>query len=317
MVTTTGALANGLRKAFFVEFGLYAIWIGFSIFNGAGLLSALCGPLLTWVGIRVVVTAKNFTQTEFNKSPRSPAEKVSVVGAIRLFWGELWITCLTYSFFFPFEQQFTPPAPDKQLPHKGLPIVLVPGFACNRGYFYLLRKWLAKAGYGQVYAVTLEPVFGSIEKNAECLGEQIESICADSGSEQVILVGHSMAGLTMRVYLHQQDGAKRVAKAIALGAPHHGTVIAKGLEKVGKNLEQMQPYGEWNTAFNAATENESAPVPFVNVVTPHDNIVAPQHSCRLNETYAKQVVLTGIGHLEMIASKPVLNVILDELEAQS
>lgn len=317
VVTRTGTLASGLRKAFYVEFGLYALWVAISISHGDNILAALCGPLVTWAGIRAVVTAKNFTQTELSKSPRSKAETVGLLGAIRLFWGELWITCLTYSFFFPFEQQFVSPAPQAGLPHKGLPIVLIPGFACNRGYFYLLRKWLTKAGYGKVYAVTLEPVFGSIEKNAECLAQQIESICADSGSDQVILVGHSMAGLTMRVYLHQQDGAKRVAKAISLGAPHHGTVIAKGLDKVGKNLEQMQPYGEWNTAFNAATESQAAPVPFVNVVTPHDNIVAPQHSCRLNEAYGKQVVLTGIGHLEMIASKPVLQVILDELEASA
>lgn len=316
MIATTGTLATGLRKAFFVEFGLYALWLGLSLKNGASIAAAMCGPLLTWVAIRVVVTAKNFAQTELNKSPREPEERVGLFGAIRLFWGELWITCLTYSFFFPFEQQFTPPAPTKELPHQGLPIVLVPGFACNRGYFYLLRKWLAKAGYGKVYAVTLEPVFGSIEKNAECLGQQLESICAHSGSEKVILIGHSMAGLTMRVYLHQQGGAKRVAKAISLGAPHHGTVIAKGLGKVGKNLEQMQPYGDWNTAFNGATLKQPAPVPFVNVITPHDNIVAPQHSCRLGETYGKQVVLTGIGHLEMIASKPVLKVILDELKDQ-
>lgn len=315
MTDKTGALAQGLRKAFYVEFGLYVLWMVISLRAGEGVVSAVSGPLMVWVGIRTVVCAKNFLQTELGKSPRSEDEKVGLFGAVRLFWGELWITCLTYSFFFPFEQQFVKTAPKAGLPHKGLPIVLVPGFACNRGYFYLLRKWLAKAGYGKVYAITLEPVFGSIEKNAECLAQQVESICADSGSEQVILIGHSMAGLTMRVYIHQQDGAKRVAKAIALGSPHHGTAIAKGLGKLGENLEQMQPYGEWSSAFNAATENQAAPVPFINVVTPHDNIVAPQHSCRLNEVYAKQVVLTGIGHLEMIASKPVLNAILEELEA--
>ena len=122
-----------------------------------------------------------------------------------------------------------------------------------------------------------------------------------------------MAGLTMRVYLHQLNGAERIAKIISLGAPHNGTSIAKGLQKLGKNLEQMQPSSEWSQAFNQATTGEPCPVPFVNVVTPHDNIVAPQHSCRLPEIYAKQIVLPGIGHLEMVASKPVLNVILEEL----
>lgn len=315
MITTTGSLARGLRKAFYIEFGLYAIWAGFNITAGESVLSALCGPFYVWSGIRVATCLKNFFQTEINKSPRDKAEQIGLLAAVRLFWGELWITCLTYSFFFPFEQQFVAPAPKSGLPHKGLPIVLVPGFACNRGYYYLLRKWLAKAGYGRVYAVTLEPVFGSIERNAECLAKQVESICADSDSEQVILVGHSMAGLTMRVYLHDLDGSKRVAKAISLGAPHNGTLVAKGLNKIGRNLEQMQPSSEWTAAFNARTQQEPCPVPFTNVITPHDNIVAPQNSCRLDESYAKQIVLPGIGHLEMVASKPVLNVILAELSS--
>lgn len=313
VVTSTGKLARGLRKAFYIEFGLYAIWMAFSINAGESLLGSACGPFGVWTGIRIVSCLKNFAQTELNKSPRTEAEKIGPLGAIRLFWGELWITCITYSFFFPFEQQFVAPAPKPGLPHKGLPIILVPGFACNRGYYYLLRKWLTKAGYGKVYAVTLEPVFGSIERNAECLAKQVETICADAGSEQVILVGHSMAGLTMRVYLHDLDGSKRVAKAISLGAPHSGTLVAKGLDKVGRNLEQMQPSSEWTTAFNTRTQQAPCPVPFVNVVTPHDNIVAPQHSSRLDESYAKQVVLPGIGHLEMVVSKPVLKAILAEL----
>lgn len=316
MITTTGALAKGLRKAFYIELGFYTLWVIFSLSSGDGWLDSLLWPIVVWVGIRTVATAKNFAQTEYNKSPRTAEEKLGLLGAARLFWGELWITCVTYSFFFPFEQQFTPPAPKAGLPHKGLPVVLVPGFACNRGYFYLFRKWLTQAGYGKTYAVTLEPVFGDIEANAQCLAQQIERICSDSGSEQVILVGHSMAGLTMRVYLHKLGGEKRIAKMIALGAPHHGTVIANGLDKVGCNLRQMQPNSAWNTAFNTATENAPCPVPFVNIVTPHDNIVAPQHSCRLNPTYAKQIVLPGIGHLEMIASKPVFNAVLAELDNQ-
>jgi hypothetical protein len=313
MVTNTGTLANGLRKAFYVEFGLYGLWILLSLKGGDSLLSALCGPFLVWAGIRIVACGKNFLQTELDKSPRTPDEQLNLIQSLRLFWGELWITCLTYSFFFPFEKQFTPTAPKAGLAHQGHPIVLVPGFACNRGYWVLMRKWLAKAGYGKVYAVTLEPVFGSIEANAKNLATQIESICQHSGSDKVILIGHSMAGLTTRVYLHQLNGAERIAKIISLGAPHNGTSIAKGLQKLGKNLEQMQPSSEWSSDFNQATTGEPCPVPFVNVVTPHDNIVAPQHSCRLSKTYAKQVVLPGIGHLEMVASKPVLNVILEEL----
>lgn len=313
MITTTGKLAGGLRKAFYFEFGLYALWIFLSLRGGDGLANSLLWPFVTWVGIRVFACAKNFAQTELSKSPRTAAEQVGLFGALRLFWGELWVTCLTYSFFFPFEQQFTPPPPKDGLPHKGLPIVLVPGFACNRGYWRLMRNWLAKAGYGKVYAVTLEPVFGSIEANAQCLADQIESICEHSGSEQVILVGHSMAGLTMRVYLHQLNGSKRAAKVISLGAPHSGTVIAKGLDKVGRNLAQMAPSNEWATQFNAETTSAPCPVPFINIITPHDNIVAPQHNCRLPEIYAKQVVLTGIGHLEMVASKPVLRAVLAEL----
>ena len=191
----------------------------------------------------------------------------------------------------------------------------MPGFLCNRGYYGKFRRFLASNGYGNVWSVTLEPVFGSIDDNARHLNELVEQICAETDSDKVIIIGHSMGGVVARAWIDKQGGAKRVARVISLGSPFGGTVLAKGPSGLGENLRQMIVGCEWLQEL-AEYEKQPCPVPFTAIWSPHDSIVAPQSGTRVSETYGQSIAMPGIGHMEMIVSGPVMRQVLGLLDKQ-
>lgn len=307
----TGKLARGLQIAHAVE-SLWTVVLPLLLFLG-GVMSGIEALLLglgLYLALRVIATTKNYVVSWMHRSPVKPEHQLGLLGNLRLWWGEFWITVVTYTLLFTTESR-VPQAPAVAVPGKGLPIVLVPGFACNRGYWRFYLRFLRKLGVGPVFTVSLEPLFGSIDANAALLGQQVEAVCKATGRPKVILIGHSMGGLTIRSYLHR-GGAARVVKAITLGTPHHGTLIAADVKALGEDLRQMCPDSAWGEAMTAL-EAQPCPVPITSIVTPHDNIVYPQASAWLRYPNAKNVVIPGVAHLEMIASRPVMQAVAAEL----
>ena len=307
-------------RAFFiamcVELGAYAIYVGYGLWQGREALPLLGRVLLIFIAIRALMVAGNFLQTGLARSPRAQEHQIGLLASLRLYLNELWAALWTYPFYFALEPWLVPSAPVPGLPHQGSPIVLVPGFLCNRGYYGQFRRFLQRQGYGQVWAVTLEPVFGSIEDNARHLGELIEQICAETGADKLVLIGHSMGGVVIRTYLDTQGGAKRVERAIALGSPFGGTVLAAGPRGLGENLRQMIPGNAW-LAELAGHERQPCPVPFTAIWSPHDSIVAPQNGTRVSDIYGQNIALPGVGHMEMIVSRPIMQAVLGCLQADA
>lgn len=308
----TGKLARALQVVLALEVAVFVVGLGMASLVGwitpKTWLLAAAG---WWLGSRAFAVGNNFIKTHWHRSPRTPEQQIGLLGTLRLLWGEYSTTLVVYTFLFPFEAWLVPQAPKPAGSGTGTPILLVPGFCCNRGYWALFISRLRRAGLGPIYAVSLEPLFGSIEDNATALGREINAVLAASQSERVILLGHSMGGLVIRQYLHSGQ-AQRVAHAICLGSPHHGTVIANGLANLGTDLKQMSHGSRWAAEFNQ-NESDPCPVPITNIVTPHDNIVAPQGSCLLNYPNASNIALPGIGHLEMVLSRPVFECVASVL----
>lgn len=310
---TTGRMARAMQILLGIELIGYSLGAWSQIQAGTSVFGAIVCMIGIYLIIRVVAVGSNFAQTWWARSPKSPEHELGVIGTLRLLWGEYYATVITYSFLFPFEAWLVALAPKQLQPGAGTPIILVPGFSCNRGYWGSMARYLGRQGYGPVYAVSLEPLLGSMQDNAKHLSRYVEAVCEQTGAEKVILVGHSMGGVVSRVYVHELDGAKRVAKILALGSPHEGTVLAKALSGLGGNLEQMSYGNDWAKAFNQ-NQAQDCPVPITAIITPHDNIVGPQSSTHLHYPNAKNIFLPGIGHLEMVISKPVMKVVASEVE---
>jgi len=184
-----------------------------------------------------------------------------------------------------------------------VPVLLVHGYLCNRSAWWWLRRKLKAAGFA-VATVNLEPPFGSIDGFADQVHTRIEALRAETGADQVTIVGHSLGGLAAREYLRWHESS-RVAKLITLGSPHHGTRLA--YYGPGENARQMEPDSAWIRALPPANPR----VPTVTIWSPTDNFVAPQDSSRL--VGASERILPGLSHLVMLFSPVVLDTLMREL----
>jgi pimeloyl-ACP methyl ester carboxylesterase len=89
------------------------------------------------------------------------------------------------------------------------------------GDFYILDFWDAQT-------VTSGNANLSFFEQGQQLGQAVDAVLAvNPGATQVILVGHSMGGLSARSYLQLLNGEHNVASLITFGTPHEGVDVAK------------------------------------------------------------------------------------------
>lgn len=258
------------------------------------------------VAVRALVTVYLFAVTELYKSPRPQAAQLGPLQAFALFvreglaLGVLYTTVHTLDRWIGLRDPRVKPDDDRP------PVLLLHGFFCNSAFWWILRRELVRLSYDNVFTQTLEPVFGDIDRLGEQVHDRIEAICAATRAKKVIIVAHSMGGLAARACLRRHGGA-RVLKLICIGTPHHGTVHARAVAVLGKNLRQMRVDSPWLEQLNRAP----SPAPITNIWSRHDNIVAPQDSCTLHG--AKNIALAGVGHLEMAIAPSVRELIVEEI----
>ena len=197
-------LALVLRVALALELATYvAIAVGrFDAEPTLALLAAL-GALL---GLRAGIAAVTWT---FAWVYQSPAPRLGVLGALRMALADYAAFVFTFAVLLPFEGLWLGsdrlrPTPDRP------PLLLIHGYGCSRGVWWWLRRRLEAAGW-VVATLNLEPIYTDIEHYVDSVARRIDEVCHATGSEQVILVAHSMGGLVARAYLRRR-GAARVAK---------------------------------------------------------------------------------------------------------
>lgn len=280
----------------------------------AGVLTGRCGwtvtqaaglAILLAVLGRTFIIATTFAFARAYAAPPAAGRAIGAGQAVAMFLRELAAFCLLFSVVMPFER-FCMAADRLGGAGDGrLPLLLVHGYQCNRGFWLWLRGRLVRAGW-QVGTISLAPVFNDIDGYVEQLARRIDAVCAAAGTQRLILVGHSMGGLVARAYLRRHGNGK-VAKLVTLGSPHHGSRLA--VLGLGENGRQMVPGSRWLRELNAPG---AVPLPeTVSIYSCQDNYVMPQDSPVLEG--ARAVPLAGIGHLEMAFSPQIARRLLAEL----
>lgn len=267
---------------------------------------ALLLALAMLLAVRALIVARNFWESRRLGSPVPAQHQLGVRGVARLFLGELRATLWTSSWGMLRPRLHAADTITGQC----LPVLLVHGYVCNRGYWTQLSRQLARAGIAHD-AVDLEPIVADIEDFVPQVEQAITRLCARTGSGQVILVAHSMGGLVARAWLRHY-GAARVARIITIGTPHHGTELAN--LAAGTNARQMSringtPSG-W-LAQLAASETPETRALITSMYSHHDNIVAPQSSAQLPG--ARNLAFGGIGHVALASDVRVLRQLLEEI----
>lgn len=252
--------------------------------------------------VRLLINANNFRMSWRARSVAPAGHALTARRAASLFAHEFLSSMLTSSYYMlrPVGMRLQPNA-------RGLPVLLLHGYACNSGYWLPMSKLLTQAGVSH-YGIDLEPPGASIDDFVPQVRAAVERLCAETGSKQVIVLAHSMGGLVARAYL-RRHGDARIARVITLGTPHHGTALA-GLGP-GSNAMQMRRGSEW-LATLAGAEADLQRKLFLSIYSVHDNIVAPQDSSDLPG--ARNLVFGAIGHVALGRHPEIMRCALSEIK---
>lgn len=261
-----------------------------------------CGVLAVLL-VRLAISANNFYLSWRAGSITPPDHTLNLFSAASLFWHEFSSSMLTSSYYMlrPIGLQLQPDA-------RGLPVLLIHGYACNSGYWLPMSKLLAQARISH-YGIDLEPPGASIDDYAPQVQAAVARLCAETGSAQVIILGHSMGGLVARAYLRRYGDAQ-IARVITLGTPHHGTALAHF--GPGSNAEQMRRDSAWLDAL-AASEANTQRMLISSIYSVHDNIIAPQDSSDLPG--ARNLVFGAIGHVALGRHPDIMQCALTEIQS--
>ena len=281
-------------------------WLAMRAWGVASPVLAVLLALAMLLAVRALIVARNFWESRRLGNPVPLEYQLGAMGAARLFFGELRATLWTSSWGMLRPRLH---AADT-ITGQGLPVLLVHGYVCNRGYWTQLSRQLAQAGIVHK-AIDLEPIDANIDGYVTQVEQALQVLCTLTGKPQAIIVAHSMGGLVARAWLRHY-GAARVARIITIGTPHHGTALAN--LAAGANARQMSringaPSG-W-LAQLAASETPETRALITSIYSHHDNIVVPQASAQLPG--ARNIAFGGIGHVALASDARVLRQLLAEI----
>jgi thioesterase domain-containing protein len=293
-------------------------WLGVALARPPGglpvELGAVLGAAMMPLAVQAIVLSASFAVSRAEASPIPAGLARGWPVTLRAYAREVWDSTMTFAWRMPFRVGWRMPAPTG---HEHKPaVLLVHGFLCNRGLWASVAPALSERGY-EVHALSLEPVWGSIEDYSEAMQQAIEGLL--KAHANLVIIGHSMGGLVARQALRKLDaqGRARVARIITLGTPHLGTVHAQF--GFGKNAAQMRRESPWlRDLFAEELARGGLGVPSTVVLSYHDNIVAPQALAWPHPEAQQEIIeLAGVGHLSLALDPQVWDLIYERLAATS
>lgn len=184
------------------------------------------------------------------------------------------------------------------------PVVLVHGYAQNRVSFLRVARTLRRRGFAQLFGFNY-PWADAIEDNAARLGRFVERVCEREHAEQVDLVCHSMGGLVALCYVEGEDGARRVARCVAIATPFGG-VAWKGpiLGRASTGLRR----GLGDRASSAAPATK-----LLSIYSRLDNVVHPFSTSSLAKRGGRDLDAGTMGHMTILFDPSVCEAVADFL----
>lgn len=284
-------------------------------------LTALCvwvwlsGEYLSsvWTGVGVLallsahagVLAFEFTLM-YRANRHDPQHPVPAWSAFTAWGAETFLSARV----FYWDQPFRSHAVEDQLRPTQLPeqraVLLIHGLVCNRGFW---NPWMRELRAREIpcLAITLEPVFGTIDDGAEAIDAAVCQATQATGLTPVI-VAHSMGGLSVRAWLRAKSSEHRVHHIITIAAPHQGTALARyASSDVGR---RMRVGSRWLTAL-ATAEPLSRYRLFTCFYGHCDNIVFPMRAATLPGADNRH--LASAAHIQMVYRDEVFREVVRRL----
>ncbi len=183
------------------------------------------------------------------------------------------------------------------------PVLIIHGFLGTRGSMYLLERRLVDDGFVVVSFNLGTLNVRDIRRSAFLIHRKIERILAQTPSQQIDIIGHSMGGLIGLYYVKKLGGHARVRKLIMMGTPVRGTWTA---------LMGVVTLGLWSTSswqllprsrfLDELAQGPTPPGVDVHTIAAARDWVVPLPTTKVDGATATTVPL---GHSSLVVSEEV------------
>ena len=183
------------------------------------------------------------------------------------------------------------------------PVLLIHGFLGTRGSMYMLERRLVDDGFVVVSFNIGTLNVRDIRRSAFMIHRKIERILAQTPSQKIDIIGHSMGGLIGLYYVKKLGGHARVRRLIMMGTPVRGTWAA---------LAGVCTLGLWSTSSwqllprsRFLDELAQGPIPReteVYTIAAARDWVVPLKTTRMKGATA---VTVPLGHSSLVVSDDV------------
>lgn len=191
------------------------------------------------------------------------------------------------------------------------PVLLIHGFLGTRGSMYLLERRLVEDGFVVVSFNIGTLNVRDIRRSAFMIHRKIERILAQTPSQKIDILGHSMGGLIGLYYVKKLGGHARVRKLVMMGTPVRGTWVA---------LAGVATLGLWSTSswqllprsrfLDELAQGPMDPSVEVHTIAAARDWVVPLPTTKLAGASATTVPL---GHSSLVVAEEVYRRIVNTL----
>ena len=199
----------------------------------------------------------------------------------------------------------------KKVPCEKQPILMVHGWSSGSHAFLLMRGFLKRRGYRNIYALTYRPVLADVKKLAQQVADRIDRVLDVTGADSIDVITHSMGGVLARYTIKHLEANKKIRKVISLGGPHMGTRIVTFVP-FGRSTMQMTYQGDFISRLSQGGLTPGD-VKYTAIYSDFDNYVLPYHSSDLGAG-AKNIQVPFHGHFYLLYSPRIMKLVADELE---
>jgi len=154
------------------------------------------------------------------------------------------------------------------------PVILVHGLYHNPAAWFVMRRRLRRAGFGDVRCFGYASFGTGFADIAADLARLLAETARTAPQGRVLLMGHSLGGLLIRAASADPQVAAagcHIAGVVTLGTPHGGSTLA-GMLGLGALARSLAPGG---TAIALARQLPVCAAPGLSLYTPTDGMVLP------------------------------------------
>lgn len=144
--------------------------------------------------------------------------------------------------------------------------------------------------------------FRSIKTYAQMLKKRVKEIQEETGTKELILVGHSKGGLVISEYVTTlADDDTHITDAITIGSPLDGAPV--GYLGIGHDAKEMKPGSPFITELRTKIA-QNTKTRFYHIASKMDELVSLS-SALFGKDRSRHFVLKDMGHLGLIFSSRV------------